>query len=223
MMVYLHSKQSSFTLYLPMQFTNHVYHKRHGFVNKGIEAMPSKTGSLNIRYVFERLQFSTWTVPKQHKVNPLISYFFLNVKSKIIHPTQSRAAALDQGIYDYIFFGFPPNICPSGNTGRALLDTLVERIRFDCACKARLAYRWRTLKLFIAGAMQALHGSFVFYWGKKSARILALLSQIENRTNHICAGAQLLLFSAWAEHSSKKPLRLNALRVAERNFTCEAT
>ncbi len=144
--------------------------------------MPSKTCSLDIRYVFEMVRFSGWTPPKQHRASPLSSYFFLYVKSEFIHPAPSRAAALDQAIYDCIFCAERSNICPMGTTGRVLSYSLVERFRFDGACKARLAYRGRTLKLFTAGAAKSSHGSFVFYWGKKPSRILALLSQIKTES-----------------------------------------
>jgi hypothetical protein len=220
MMYHMHSKQASFTTPLPSLVTNNVYHRKQSLVTKGIESMPSNTSSLNMRYVFEMVRFSGWTPPKQHRASPLSSYFFLNVKSELIHPAPTRAAALDQAIYDCMFCGFTSNICPTGSTIRALSYNLVERLRLcDGACKARFAVRGRTLKLFTAGAVKSLHGSFDFYWGKKSSRILVLLSQTENRISHFCAGAQSFLCSAGAEHSSKKTSRLNALRVAERNFT----
>jgi len=218
-MVNLLRKQPSLSPLLPTMDTNSVYHVKQGIVIHGIPGMPSKTCSLNIRYVFEMVRFSGWTPPKQQRASPLTSYFLLDVKNELIHPAPSRAAALDQAIYDCIFCGFTSNICPTGNTGRVLSYSLVERFRFDGACKARLAYRGRTLKLFTARAAKSSHGSFVFYRGKKPSRILALLSQIENRISHLCAGAQPFLCSAGADHSSEKPLRLNALRVAERNFT----
>jgi len=219
-MVNLLRKQPSLSPLLPTMDTNPVYHVKQRLVIHGIPGMPSKTCSLDIRYVFEIVQFSGWTPPKQHRASPLSSYFFLNVKSELIHPAPSRAAALDQAIYDCIFCAERSNICPTGDTERVFSNSLVERLRlFDGACKARLAYRGRTLKLFTAGAAKSSHGSFVFYWGKKPSRILALLSQIENRISHLCAGAQSLLCSAGADHSPEKPSRLNALRVAERNFT----
>ena len=219
-MVNLLRKQPSLSPPLPPMVTNPVYHIKLGLVIHGISRMPSKTCFLNIRYVFEIVQFSGWTPPKQHRASPLSSYFFLKVKSELIHPAPTRAAALDQAIYDCMFCGFTSNICPTGTTIRALSYNLVERLRLcDGACKARFAVRGRTLKLFTAGAVKSLHGSFDFYWGKKSSRILVLLSQTENRISHFCAGAQSFLCSAGAEHSSKKTSRLNALRVAERNFT----
>ena len=218
-MVNLLRKQPSLSRFLPTMDTNPVYHVKQGLVIHGILRMPSKTCSLDIRYVFEMVRFSGWTPPKQHRASPLSSYFLLDVKNELIHPAPSRAAALDQAIYDCIFCAERSNICPSGNTGRVLSHSLVERFRFDGACKARLAYRGRTLKLFTAGAAKSSHGSFVFYRGKKPSRILALLSQTKNRISHFCAGAQSLLCSAGAYHSSEKPSRLNALRVAERNFT----
>ena len=223
MMYHMHSKQASFTTPLPSLVTNNVYHGKQSLVTKGIESMPSNTCSLNMRYVFEMVRFSGWTPPKQHRASPLISYFLMDVKNELIHPAPSRAAALDQAIYDCIFCAKRSNIRPTGNTGRVLSYSLVERFRFDGACKARLAYRGRTLKLFTAGAAKSSHGSFVFYRGKKPSRILALLSQIENRIGHLCAGAQPFLCSAGADHSSEKPSRLNALRVAERNFALEAS
>jgi len=221
-MVNLLRKQPSLSPLLPTMDTNSVYHVKQGLVIHGIPGMPSKTCSLNIRYVFEMVRFSGWTPPKQHRASPLISYFLLDVKNELIHPAPSRAAALDQAIYDCIFYAKRLNICPTGNTGRVLSYSLVERFRFDGACKARLAYRGRTLKLFTAGAAKSSHGSFDFYWGKKSARIFNLLPQTKIRTSRLCAGAQSLLCSAGADHSSEKPSRLNALRVAERNFTLEA-
>lgn len=221
MMYHMHSKQASFTTPLPSLVTNNVYHRKQSLVTKGIESMPSNTCSLNMRYVFEMVRFSGWTPPKQHRASPLSSYFFLNVKSELIHPAPTRAAALDQAPWlDFIFYAERLNISPSGITTRDIAGSLVERLRLcDGACKARFAVRGRTLKLFTAGAVKSLHGSFDFYWGKKSSRILALLPQIENRTSHFCAWAQSFLCSAGADHSSKKPSRLNALRVAERNFT----
>jgi len=218
-MVNLLRKQPSLPPLLPTMDTNSVYHGKQSLVIHSIPGMPSKTCSLNIRYVFEMVRFSGWTPLKQHRASPLSTYFLLDVKNELIHPAPSRAAALDQAIYDCIFYAERSNICPTGNAGRVLSYSLVERFRFDGACKARLAYRGRTLKLFTAGAAKSSHGSFVFYWGKKPSRILALLSQIENRISHFCAGAQSLLCSAGAEHSSEKSSRLNALRVAERNFT----
>ena len=212
-------KQSSLSPILPTMDTNSVYHVKRRLVTHGIPGIPSKTCSLDIRYVFEIVKFSGWTPPKQHRASPPSSYFLLDVKNELIHPAPSRAAALDQALCEKIFCGFTSNIYPSGNTGRVISVSLVERLRFDGACKARLAYRGRTLKLFTAGAAKSSHGSFVFYWGKKPSRILALLSQIENRISHLCAGAQPFLCSAGADHSSEKPSRLNALRVAERNFS----
>jgi len=215
-MVNLLSKQPSLPPLLPTMDTNSVYHGKQSLVSRGIESMPSNTCSLNMRYTFEIVQFSGWTPPKQHRASPLSFYFFLNVKSELIHPAPTRAAALDQAIYDCMFCGFTSNICPTGTTGRVLSYNLVERLRLcDGACKARFAVRGRTLKLFTAGTVKSLHGSFVLYWGKKPSR----MSQIENRISHLCAGAQSFLCSAGADHSSEKPSRLNALRVAERNFT----
>ena len=222
-MVNLLRKQPSLSPPLPPMVTNPVYHIKLGLVIHGISRMPSKTCFLNIRYVFEIVQFSGWTPPKQHRANPLDSFFFLNVKSESIHPAPSRAAALDQAIYDCIFCGFTSNICPTGNTERVISDSLVERLRlFDGACKARFAVRRRTLKLFIAKAIQSLHGSFDFHWGEKSSRIFELHVQFKNRNSHFCVGTQAFLYATRVAHPSEKPSRLNTLRVAERNFTCEA-
>ena len=216
----LFGHHTSFTTYKPWSFTNFVYHGQQTKLNDGIDTIPSNTSSLYMRYVFEIVRFFGWTPLKQHRASPLSSYFFLNVKNELIHPAPSRAAALDQAIYDCIFYGSTSNICPAGNTGRVISYNLVERLRlFDGAYKARLAYRGRTLKLFIAGAVKSSHGSFVFYLGKKPSRILALLLQIKNRISHFCSGAQSFLCSAGAEHSSQKSSRLDALCVAERNFT----
>lgn len=222
-MVNIAVKQISFCSGLPSKATIFGYQTPLTLSPWGVEPTPSNTCSLNVRYVVVFVQFFGWTPIKRHRASPLCSYFFLNVKSELFHPAPSRAAALDQAICDCIFCAERSNICPSGNTGRVLSNSLVERLRlFDGACKARLAFRGRTLKLFTAWAAKSSHGSFDFYWGKKSARIFNLLPQTKNRTSRLCAGAQPLLCPAGADHSSKKPSRLNALRVAERNFTLEA-
>ena len=165
-------------------------------------------------------RYLRWTLPIPTRVNPLKSCAFLNDSTNIIHPAPSRSAALDQAILDCIFCAESSNICPLGSTERAFTVSLVERLRlYDGACKARFAYRWRTLQLFIAGAIQSLHGSFDFRWGETSSRIFDLLSQIKNRNSHYCARAQSFLCATWVAHSSKISSRLNTLRVAERNFT----
>ena len=161
-MVNLLRKQPSLPPLLPAMDTNSVYHVKQCLVIHGIPGMPSKTCSLNMRYAFELVRFSGCTPPKQHRASPLISYFLLDVKNELIHPAPSRAAALDQAIYDCIFYAKRSNICPTGSTGRALPYSLVERLRFDGACKALLAYRGRTLKLFTAGAAKSSHSSFDF-------------------------------------------------------------
>ena len=222
-MVNIAVKQISFCSGLPSNATIFGYQMPLTFTPWDVEPTPSNTCSLNVRYVFVFVRFSGCTPPKQHRASPLCSYFFLNVQSEPIHPAPSRAAALDQAICDCIFCAERSNICPSGNTGRVLSNSLVERLRlFDGACKARLICFGSSIKLFTARAAKSSHGSFDFYWGKKSARIFNLLPQIKNRTTRLCAGAQPLLCSAGADHSSEKPSRLNALRVAERNFTLEA-
>ena len=212
-------KQPSLSAGIPPMDTNPVYHVKQGLLIHGIPGMRSKTCFLNISYVFELMQFFGWTPPKPHRARPLTSYFFLNVKNELIHPAPSRSVELDQAIYDCMFCGFTSNICPAGNTGRVISYDLVERLwLFDGACKARLICFGSSIKLFAAGAAKSSHGSFVFYWGKKPSRILVLLAQTENRISHFCAGAQSFLCSTGAEHSSQKPSRLDALRVAERNF-----
>ena len=183
-MVNIAVKQISFCSGLPSKATIFGYQTPLTFSPWGVERTPSNTCSLNVRYVLVFVQFFGWTPIKRHRASPLCSYFYLNVKSELIHPAPSRAAALDQAIYDCIFCAERSNICPTGNTGRVLSYSLVERFRFDGACKARLAFRGRTLKLFTAGAAKSSLGSFVFYRGKKPSRILALLSQIENRNSH---------------------------------------
>ena len=180
----------------------------------------SSDGFLDIRSTLILPRLFRWTLPCTRWASPLGFNFFLNVKSKPIHPAPSLRAAHDQDIYDFIFCGSTSNICPTGNAGRVISDILVVRLRpFDGACKARFAVRRRTLKLFIAGAIQSLHGSFDFRWGETSSRIFDLLSQIKKRTSHYCAGAQSLLCVTGVTHSSKISSRLNTLRVAERNFT----
>ena len=219
MMYHMHSKQTSLSPLLPTMNTKPVYHIKQDLVIHGIIGMPSKPCSLDIRYVFDMVLFSGWTPPKQHRAGPLNLLLFPERQKRINSPHRHRSAELDHAIYgDYIFCAERSNICPTGNTGRVISNSMVERFRFDGACKARLICFWSSIKLFIAGAMKSSHGSFVFYWGKKPSRILALRSQIENRISHLCAGAQSLLCSAWADHSSEKPTRLNALRVAECNF-----
>ena len=91
-------KQPSLSTLLPTMDTNSVYHVKQDLVTHGILGMPSKTYSLNIRYVFEMVRFSAWTPHKQHRASPLSSYFLLDVKNELIHPAPSRAAALDQAI-----------------------------------------------------------------------------------------------------------------------------
>ena len=165
----LFGNYTSFTPYKPWSFTNFVYQVVQSKQNNGIDTMPSNTSSLDMRYVFEIVRFFGWTPLKQHRASPLSSYFFLNVKNELIHPAPSRAAALDQAIYDCIFCAKRSNICPAGTTGRVLSYNLVERLRLcDGACKARFAVRGRTLKLFTAGAVKSLHGSFDFHWGEKA-------------------------------------------------------
>ena len=180
----------------------------------------SRVGCLDIRSPPTLPRLFCWTLSCMRWASPLDFYFFLNVKSKTIHPAPSLRTAQDQAIYDCILCGFTSNICPTGNTGRVISDSLVLRLRlFDGACKARFAVRGRTLQLFIARAIQSLHGSFDFRWGEMSSRIFEKLTQFKNRINHYCAGAHSFFCATWVAHSSEKPSRLNTLRVAEHNFT----
>jgi hypothetical protein len=183
----------------------------------------SRAGCLNIRSALVFPRYFRWTLSYSRRASPLRFNFFLNVKSKPIHPAPSLRAAHDQAIYDCTLCGSTSNVCPTGTAGRVISDSLVVRLRpFDGVCKARFAVRGRTLKLFIARAMNSLHGSFDFRWGEKPSRIFVLLAQAKNRNSRSCAGAHSFPCATGVAHSSEKFSRLNALRVAERNFTCEA-
>ena len=180
----------------------------------------SRDGCLDIHSPLVLPRLLRWTPPYTRRASPLIFNFFLNVKSKPIHPAPSERAAHDQAIYDCTLCGFTSNVCPTGNAGRVISDSLVVRLRHcDGACKARFAVRGRTQKLFIAGAIQSLHGSFDFRWGEKPERIFAWRSPIKNRNSHFCAWAHSFLCATGVAHSSEKPSRLSTLRVAERSLT----
>ena len=211
----------SFTAHKPWLFTSFVYHGIQSLLNNGIETIPSNTGSLNIRYVFETVQFFGWTPLKQHNASPLTSYFFLNVKNKPIHPALSSFChtALNQGTLVYIFVAEHLNICPLGNTGRVNSYTLVERLRLsDSACKARFYIPRGIENLFNAWALKALHGSLVFRWGEKPLRIFELLSHLKNQTAHISLGLISSLVPPRGVTFVQKPSRLNTLRVTEHNI-----
>lgn len=159
-----------------------------------------------------------WTLPITTRVNPLKHISFLNVRMSLIHPAPSRSAALDHHPWNCIFSAERLNICPVGISERDIPAMMVERYRFDGACKARFAYRWRTLQLFIAWAIQSLHGSFDFRWGEKPSRIFEKLSQFKNQTTHDALGRIHSFVSLGRNIRPKITPRLNALRVAERNL-----
>ena len=180
----------------------------------------SSDGFLNIRSPLCLPRLFRWTLPYTRWASPLGFNFSLNVKSKPIHPAPSLRMAQDYAIGTLQFYAERLNFCPMGVAERIMLNSIVLSLWLcDGACKARFAVRGRTLKLFIAWAIQSLHGSFDFPWGETSSRIFDLLPQIKKRISHYCAGAQSLLCVTGVTHSSKKPSHLNTLRVVECNFT----
>ena len=210
----------------PSRYPNNVSQNTHAFwltYKHMAYAAYSRDCYLDIRLALGLPRLFRWTLPYTRRASPLRSDFFLNVKSNLIHPAPSLRSAHDHAIWHTSILRGPLKFRPLGVAGRVMLNSMVVRLRpFDGACKARFAVRGRTLKLFIARAMNSLLGSFDFRWGEKSSRIFEVLSQSKNQNSLSCAGAHSILCSAGAEHSSDKTSRLNALRVAERNFTCEA-
>ena len=173
--------------------------------------------SLNIHRRISTHQ-NSWTPLLVGGLHPLGLAFLLNVEEQPIHPAPSPRVALDQDTLKEITL--PLYHSPRGDAGRIIPAILVERSgeHFDGAYKAHCIDSRESTQFISAGADTSLLGLFCFYWGKKRQQIFYALSRIKNRNSLSLSGVRFRLHFAWATCPSNFALRLNALRVAERNL-----
>ena len=132
----------------------------------------SRVGYLNIRPTLVLPRLFRWTLSYTRRVYPLDCIFLLNVKSTSIHPAPSLRMAQDYAIGTLQFYARRIKFRPMGVAERAMLNSIVLSLRLcDGACKGRFVCLGRRIKLFIARAIQSLHGSFDFRLSEMPSRI----------------------------------------------------